>query len=186
MYTVEPNEIPACAPIRTRRLVIRPYHSGDAYSLLRYHGRADVCRYLLNEPWTLDDAREVVHTRVSRRSIADGAVALVVEYKGRVVGNMAAWLVDGTDHTAELGWVFSPDFAGQGFATEAVTALVELVFADPRLHRVIAQMDSRNERSARLAERIKMRQEAHFRQNLWIKNEWTDTVVFAALRSERT
>ncbi|MDJ0109259.1 GNAT family protein, partial [Rhodococcus erythropolis] len=119
-----------------------------------------------------------------------GAVALVVEYEGRVVGSVSAWLVDesgdavDTERTAEVGWAFSPDFGGRGFATEAVTALIDLVFATPRLRRVVAQMDARNESSARLARRIGLRREAHFRQNAWIKNEWTDTVVFATLRSE--
>lgn len=65
-----------------------------------------------------------------------------------------------------------------------MTALIDLVFATPRLRRVVAQMDARNESSARLARRIGLRREAHFRQNAWIKNEWTDTVVFATLRSE--
>lgn len=186
MHPADRNESSAFEPIRTDRLVLRFYRSDDADNLLHYYGRAEVSRYLLNEPWALDDAREAVRARVSRRDLAAGAIALVVEYEGRVIGDVAAWLVEGTEHTAELGWVFSPEFSGQGFAAEAVTALVDLVFSEPRVHRVIAQMDARNSGSARLAQRIGMRQEAHFQQNLRIKNEWTDTAVFATLRSERT
>ena len=183
---------PTTAPvtIRTDRLVLRTYRLGDHQDLLTFYGRSDVCRYLFNEPWSPDDAREAVQTRMSRRDLAAGAVALVVGYEGRVVGSVSAWLVDesgdavDTERTAEVGWAFSPDFGGRGFATEAVTALIDLVFATPRLRRAVAQMDARNESSARLARRIGLRREAHFRQNAWIKNEWTDTVVFATLRSE--
>ena len=145
---------PAPGVIRTDRLVLRTYRPGDHRDLLTFYGRSDVCRYLLNEPWSLAEAREAVQTRMSRRDLASGAVALVVE------------------------------FGGRGFATEAVTALIDLAFATPRLRRVVARMDSRNESSARLAQRIGMRREGHFRQNAWIKNEWTDTVVFATLRGE--
>lgn len=188
MHTADRNDDSSTLePVRTDRLVLRPYRPDDAGNLLHYYGLANVSRYLLNEPWTLDDAREAVRARESRRDLADGAIALVVEYEGRVIGDVAAWLVEGTEHTVELGWVFSPEFSGQGFAAEAVTALVNIiVFAEPRVHRVIAQMDARNSGSTRLAQRIGMRQEAHFRQNLRIKNEWTDTMVFATLRSERT
>lgn len=183
---------PTTAPvtIRTDRLVLRTYRPGDHQDLLTFYGRSDVCRYLFNEPWSPEDAREAVQTRMSRRDLAAGAVALVVEYEGRVVGSVSAWLVEEsgctaeTAHTAEVGWAFSPEFGGRGFATEAVTALIDLVFATPRLRRVVALVDSRNESSARLAQRIGMWREAHFRQNAWIKNEWTDTVVFAILRSE--
>lgn len=166
---------PAPGVIRTDRLVLRTYRPGDHRDLLTFYGRSDVCRYLLNEPWSLAEAREAVQTRMSRRDLASGAVALVVEYGGRVVGSVSAWRVEESDCTAEVG---------RGFATEAVTALIDLAFATPRLRRVVARMDSRNESSARLAQRIGMRREGHFRQNAWIKNEWTDTVVFATLRGE--
>ena len=52
------------------------------------------------------------------------------------------------------------------------------------LHRVVAQMDARNEASARLAARIGMRHEAHLRQNWWSKDEWTDTAVFGMLATD--
>ncbi|MFE5643171.1 GNAT family N-acetyltransferase [Rhodococcus sp. NPDC056516] len=192
MDMADVGEATTTAPemIRTDRLVLRTYRPGDHRDLLTFYGRSDVCRYLLNDPWDLAEAREAVQSRISRRDLAAGAVALVVESDGMVVGSVNAWLVEEsgctaeTAHTAEVGWAFSPDFGGRGFATEAVTALIDLVFATPRLRRVVAQMDARNESSARLARRIGMRREAHFRQNAWIKNEWTDTVVFATLRSE--
>jgi len=52
------------------------------------------------------------------------------------------------------------------------------------VHRVVAQMDARNTASARLAARVGMRQEAHFRRDFWSKGEWTDTLVFGLLASE--
>ena len=77
-----------------------------------------------------------------------------------------------------------PEVAGRGFAREAVTVLVDLVFAVSSLHRVRVQMDARNDASARLARRVGMRREAHFREDMWVKGEWTDTVVFAVLADE--
>lgn len=46
-------------------------------------------------------------------------------------------------------------------------------------------MDARNTASARLAERVGMVQEAHFRKNWWSKGEWTDTLIFAQLADDR-
>lgn len=171
-------------PVSTERLVLRGYRADDVDDLLRYYSRREVCRFLFDDPWTIEHARKVVQRKVSRRSLSDGYLALVVEYEGRVVGNVGAWLIEGTEHSAELGWVFSPEVAGKGLATEAVTALLDLVFATPSLHRVRAQMDARNDASARLARRVGMRREAHFREDMWVKGEWTDTVVFAVLVDE--
>ncbi|MDJ0109260.1 GNAT family N-acetyltransferase, partial [Rhodococcus erythropolis] len=62
---------PTTAPvtIRTDRLVLRTYRPGDHQDLLTFYGRSDVCRYLFNEPWSPDDAREAVQTRMSRRDL---------------------------------------------------------------------------------------------------------------------
>ncbi|NMD54928.1 MULTISPECIES: GNAT family N-acetyltransferase [Tsukamurella] len=46
-------------------------------------------------------------------------------------------------------------------------------------------MDARNTASCRVAETIEMRPEAHLRQDFHLKGEWTDTVVYAALRADR-
>ena len=46
-------------------------------------------------------------------------------------------------------------------------------------------MDSRNTASAKLARRIGMREEAHLRKDWWSKGEWTDTLIFGMLASDR-
>ncbi len=63
--------------------------------------------------------------------------------------------------------------------------MLELGFDHYGLHRVAAQMDARNIASARLAERAGMQREAHLRQDWWSKGEWTDTLIYGALASDR-
>ena len=98
---------------------------------------------------------------------------------------MSVWRTEQERRTVEVGWTLDPAYGGNGYATEAVTAVLELAF-EHDVHRAVAQMDARNDTSARLATRVGMRQEAHFRRDFWSKGEWTDTVVFAVLGSERT
>lgn len=170
---------------RTDRLLLRTYRSGDDAELLTYYGDPDVCRYLLHGPWTADDAAAAVGRRAERTGLDVGALAMVAELDGAVVGNVEAWTTDDESTSVEIGWTFSPAVSGRGLATEAVDALLRLVFDAPTTHRVVAQMDARNDASARLARRVGMTQEAHFRQNWWCKGEWTDTLVFARLRGDR-
>ncbi|WP_032364304.1 GNAT family N-acetyltransferase [Rhodococcoides fascians] len=172
-------------PIHTERLTLRLNEPADADSLLTYYGDEDVCRYLLHGAWTHADTVAAVEKRMTRTGLHTGALDLVVERDGSVVGNVGAWLIDDSPALVELGWTFSPAVAGRGYATEAVDALIEHVFSLPQIHRVTAQMDGRNDASARLAARVGMRQEAHFRQNWWCKGEWTDTLVYAMLREDR-
>ena len=54
---------------------------------------------------------------------------------------------------AELGWVLHPDYAGHGYATEAVRELLRLCFDELGLRRVTAGCFAANTASWRLMER---------------------------------
>lgn len=173
-------------PLRTERLVLRPFLRGDEAAVLTYRHRADVCRYIPSD--TLDEATagEFIAYRLGLTKLSgDGdRIVLAVELSGRVIGDVLIRIERLGDGQAELGWVFSPDFGGRGYATEAARRLMDLSFSELGMHRVWAQLDPRNTASARVCERLGMRHEAHLRQDMWLKGEWTDSVVYAILRGE--
>ncbi|MBM9834456.1 GNAT family N-acetyltransferase, partial [Enterococcus faecalis] len=80
----------------------------------------------------------------------------------------------GQPSSVEIGYAFHPSFGGQGFAQEALKELLGWLFASQKIHRVQATLDARNQASAKLCQRIGLRQEAHFIQDWWNKGEWTD------------
>lgn len=174
-------------PSRTERLVLRAHAAGDDAWLQRIYSDGDVARYLLDEPWTEADARSRVTERIEQVGLETeaGALALVVERDGMPVGDVVVWWTDRERRVAEIGWVLSPEHSGHGYASEVVGVVLEMAFRRYRLHRVVARMDARNEASARLAERVGMTREAHLREDWWSKGEWTDTLVFATLASDR-
>jgi RimJ/RimL family protein N-acetyltransferase len=85
---------------------------------------------------------------------------------------------------AEVGWIFDPDYQGQGYATEAANAMLDLAFGPGDMHRVAARCDVRNEASWRLMERLGMRREAHFREHGLFKGRWDEEFIYALLASE--
>ncbi|SEJ51304.1 aminoglycoside 6'-N-acetyltransferase [Deinococcus reticulitermitis] len=159
----------------------------DAEDLLTYSGRADVAQYLLEEPWTPDTIGAKLTERLARVGLDSEAraLALVWEYAGQVIGETALWLTEERGEVAEIGWVLHPDFSGRGLATEAVRPVLDAAFDVYGVRRVAARMDARNAASARLCERLGMRREAHLRQDWWSKGEWTDTLIYGMLVSDR-
>ena len=73
---------------------------------------------------------------------------------------------------------------GQGFATEALTCLLDHLFRHMRLHRVVADADPRNTASWTLLERLGMRREGNLRQSLMFKGQWVDEYLYAILAEE--
>ena len=112
------------------------------------------------------------------------ALALVIEHDGTPIGDVALWLTDKEHRQGEIGWVLNPAHGGQGFASEAVRAVLALGFDHYHLHRITAQMDARNSASVALANHVGLRLEAHHVQDWFSKGEWTDTLIYARLASE--
>lgn len=173
-------------PLRTDRLVLRYVRDTDAGALLRYYGRPDTTRYLLDGPWDGAKARTEAGRRSGRLHItaAGFAVCLVAEQAGAVVGDLTLWAVDESLSLGEMSWVFDPASGGRGLATEAARAVLGLAFGHYGMHRVRVRMDARNTGSARLCERLGFRREGVLRQDWLIKGEWTDTLVYGMLAAE--
>lgn len=171
---------------RTDRLVLRPFRYGDEAAVLAYRCRADVCRYIPADPMTQASARAFISDRIMATRIeADGnRMVFAVELDDLVIGDVLVRAGQLADLQAEVGWVFNPEFHGHGYATEAARELVRLSFDELGMHRVWAQLDPRNTASARLCERLGMRHEAHLRQDMWLKGEWTDSAIYAILQTE--
>jgi RimJ/RimL family protein N-acetyltransferase len=183
------SEVTASAPMlrrRTQRLVLRPFLHGDETDVLAYRSRPDVVRYMPAEPLPASGAVAFIAERIDATKIeADGdKIILAVEYEGRVIGDLLIRAGQIADRQAEIGWAFNPEYHGRGFATEAARELLVLAFAELGMHRVFAQLDPRNSASARLCERLGMRREAYFREDIWFKGEWGDTAIYAMLASE--
>jgi RimJ/RimL family protein N-acetyltransferase len=84
-----------------------------------------------------------------------------------------------------IGWIALPQHQGKGLMTEAVTAVVDLVFDSLMAHRIVAEVVGGNAASMRLAERVGFRKEAHFVKSVFLKGEWRDEMVYSMLRDER-
>ncbi|SED78064.1 GNAT family N-acetyltransferase [Ruania alba] len=174
-------------PVCTDRLRLRRHIPGDCTWLHSVYSRPDVARYLLDEPWTIEDAERHAAERAEKTDLDgdSGALALIIERDDEPIGDVTLWFTDRKRRVAEIGWVLDPGFGGHGYAAEAVRAVLDLAFDHYRAHRVAAQMDGRNAGSAKLAASVGMRQEAHLRQDWWSKGEWTDTLIYAILATDR-
>jgi RimJ/RimL family protein N-acetyltransferase len=85
---------------------------------------------------------------------------------------------------AEIGFSFARAHQGQGFAAEAVARLLAYLFGDLGLHRVVAVTDVGNLAATRLLERLGLRREGTFVENIWFKGAWGSEFSYAMLHRE--
>jgi RimJ/RimL family protein N-acetyltransferase len=180
--------LPPEFPIRTARLLLRLYTPDDLDDVYDIQSRPDVTRYLYWGPRDREQARESLKKKIdSSRLVDEGddlTLAVVLPETGKVIGDVLLMWISREHRQGEIGYVFHPDHAGHGYATEAAEVMLRLGFDGLGLHRITGRLDGRNTPSARVLERLGMRREAHLRQNEIVKGEWTDEVIYAMLAEE--
>jgi RimJ/RimL family protein N-acetyltransferase len=174
--------VPPVWPLRTPRLVLRPYELRDADAFVDAWASEEWTSLLLTRAM---NGAEVVEMVRRRTGPGDGTlIGLVVEHDGEVVGDSLLHLQGTGLSEGEIGWTVLPQHAGRGFATEAAREVLRLGFEHYGLRRIVANLDARNHRSAALCERLGMRRESHRRGDFWSKGVWTDSYDYALLADE--
>jgi len=182
-FAVE-SPAPVLVTTRTR---IRPLVASDREEHFALFRDPETVRYLYDEPLTEDRIDEHLARRIRTTLPGEGEwISCAVEGRndGKYLGEVAFTLVSATHGYVEVGYVFTQHGRGHGLATEAAGAIVDFAFARYDAHRVGARLDARNDRSARVLERLGFRREAHFRENEFVKGEWCDELAYAVLATE--
>lgn len=173
-------------PLTTERLVLRPFETADAPAVHAWMSDPEVARYQSYEPRSASEVESVVAEFAAARTLVDEGdfiqPAIVID--GEVIGALYLVIRSIADRTVELGWSLRADRQRRGYATEAVRAILDLAFGTLGAHRVVAELDPRNDASLALCERVGMRREAHLVENYWFKGVWADTLVYAVLDRE--
>lgn len=164
--------------LRTNRLELRPVRDEDIDRILQYRNLPDVARWLLRTEVDPDAFRAAWLGAADDPH--DHGVAVVLD--GVVIGTVSLDVVDGMGQPgmpprteARLGYIFDPAYAGNGYATEAVTAMVAYAFERLGVRRITAGCFAGNLPSVRLLERIGMSCEQHGIGDSWhAEHGWVD------------
>ncbi|MFC4783952.1 GNAT family N-acetyltransferase [Nocardioides sp. MAHUQ-72] len=171
----------------TPRLRARPFSPVDVEAFVAYRTDPDVARY---QSWS-DYTRERGEAFVESLQGAEPGVpgewfqfALEARSDGVLVGDLALKVDADEPRQAEVGFTLAPARQGKGYATEALEAFLGYAFETFDLHRVVAVTDALNAPAAALLERVGMRREAHFVENVFFKGAWGSELLFAVLERE--
>ena len=167
----------------TERLELRRFRSDDVAVFRAYRSDPEVARYQSWEaPLSTVDAQELVDEFAGLVPDAPGWFQYAVELRGTsaLIGDVGVNLHENRMQ-AEIGFTFAREHQGHGYATEAVSRVVDHLLVSQGLRRVSAECDARNTASARLLERVGFRREGHRPEFTWLKGEWTDDLLFGLL-----
>ena len=146
-------------PVSTPRLRLRRLYAGDLQAFQAYRSDADLGRF---QGWqAMDEVAALAFLRDAAGCTfcAPGSwfqLGIARREDDGLVGDIGIHL-HADVASAEIGFTLARPSQGQGLATEAVRAAIELIWAHTTAQRVLGITDTRNAASARLLQRVGMR-----------------------------
>ena len=166
--------------LRTARLVLRPLVEADAEAMHIALSDVELMRWWSSAPHAdLAETRAYVAANAAQTQWLTWAITV----DG---GEALGWVVLGEyrEGIRELGYILRRSAWGQGFAREAVSAVIDHGFGAMGLRRICADVDPNNPGSVRLLRALGFQQEGYLRQEWETHNGVSDSLIFGLLRDE--
>jgi RimJ/RimL family protein N-acetyltransferase len=173
--------------LETARLRLRHFTDPDLPVFMAYRNDPAVAQYQSWEGITEPEARAFIHAQKEAQPGVPGQgiqIAIALKETDVLIGDCYFIINEHDNRQAEIGFSLSGAYQGHGYATEAVSCLLTYAFLTFDPHRIIAITDGENAASIALLERLEMRREGHFLQNVWFKGKWADEYLYAILKEE--
>ena len=174
-------------PIETPRLVIRRFAPGDWKDLMELTADEALFQYTVGRPLAEEEVLRWLESDPHVKFTTPNQtlyLALETREPAKLVGYIGLTQTEPHPLTADLSIFVNTAFQRQGFALEALDAVMGFCFEGVNLHRLTASCDSRNTAARGLFEKLGLRREGEFLKDQMRDGEWANTVWYAALREE--
>lgn len=172
--------------LETDRLLLRKITIDDVEMMHAYASNEEVSKYVTwDTHYSLSDTQmfvEFVLHQYETKKIAPWGI----EYKqnGTFIGTIDFVNWQPKHKIAEIGYVISSDYWGNGITPEAANALLKYGFENMDLVRIQAKCLVENNASARVMEKIGMSFEGIIRKGIYAKGKHHDLKLYSILDHE--
>ena len=170
--------------LESERLRFRKLTNEDAPEILTLRGNPETMKFIPRPLATnIEDALN--HIKIINDKIDENLdINWAVTEKGsdKCIGLMGFYRTQPEHFRTELGYMIAPEHNGKGYVTEAVKTFLNYAFNTLNFHSIEAVIDSRHTASERVLQKNGFEKEAHFKENFYYNNEFTDTVIYGLLK----
>lgn len=150
--------------ITTPRLVLRRFTMDDVQSM--YDGWASDPEATFYLGWDTHPDVEVTRTVIQtwiEQYVHDGCYNWAIERDGQLIGSILVVTCSDADAYAEIGYSSARSHWGQGYMTEALSAVIGFLFDTVGLHRIYLRYDPENTGSGRVMQKCGLTYEGTLR-----------------------
>lgn len=172
--------------LETPRMVLRKLVPRDASDMYEYSSNSNVTRFLTwTEHESLRYTKQYIRYIISRYRTGDFLDwGIVLKSNDKMIGTCGLTSIDTENSRAEIGYVLNPDYWNNGYASEAVRAVIEYLFNVIGVNKVEARIMTGNLPSASVLKKCGLRFEGCLKQELFVKGRYVDVEHFGICKDE--
>lgn len=172
--------------IETGRLALRPLQHSDAQEVLRWINNEEIVKNFQFFTGTFTVAEELRYIFKMEDSPNDLLLGVVTADTGELIGTCGLHEIDFKNCTARLGIIIGKkEHWNEGYASEAIRALLDWAFTIMDLHKVYLNVFVTNTKSIYLYGEAGFRVEGVLRKEYKIRGEYVDMLRMAILKEGR-
>ncbi|MBO2517188.1 MAG: GNAT family N-acetyltransferase [Clostridiales bacterium] len=167
--------------IETERLRLRPMTAADVPALRKWMPDPLIYTYWGKGPSGAEKEPELLFERKEKPS-KSFHLGISFRTEGQVIGDIWVYLIE-NDRMASVAVRLSRQHQGNGYGTEALSAMTRFCFEHTELKRLWTEVDVRNTASARMLEKCGYTREGMIRQGKMV-NTWCDYYIYGILSTD--
>ena len=167
--------------IETDRLYIRPMTSADVPALKQWLSDKSIYTYWGKGPGKAEKNPELLFQKAERPS-KSFHLGIARKDDNQVIGDLFVYLIE-NNRMASVAVRLSPACHGNGYGTEAMSAMTRFCFEHTELQRLWTEVDVRNLASQRMLEKCAYTREGLIRQGKMV-NTWCDYYIYGILKTD--
>ncbi len=109
-------------------------------------------------------------------------MGIAIKPEDKVIGELWVYLIE-NDRMAKVAIRLSKDYHGKGYASEALSRMVDFCFTKTELRRLWTDVDVRNAASCRMLERCGFVREGLIREGKMVSS-WCDYYIYGILKED--
>lgn len=173
--------------VESERLILRDFVDEDWSAVLAYQSDPRYLRVYGLSGRSREEVQAFVRLFLAQqeeRPRYQYQLAVTLKDSNRLIGNCGIRKEAPDSQVANIGYELSPDYWGNGYASEAIGRLVAFGFGQLGLRRVWAKTTADNHASRRLLEKLGLRLEGRMRSHEYIAGKWVDRLIYGMLADE--
>ena len=172
--------------IPTKRLTLRFLNETDLPAVYEMFSHPEVMRYWSYPPWTDPSRAQQWLLNVQEGYQSGTALQLGIERQAdsALLGTCTLFQFHPASRRAEIGYALGRPYWGAGYMNEALQAFVGYAFQTLELNRLEADIDPRNQASAKTLERLGFQKEGYLRERWIVNDEVSDTDLYGLLHRD--